>query len=102
MGTYGMVLPRFVDQALANQPLTVYGDGQQSRCFAHVSDVVRALLLLVNDERAEGDVFNVGSQEEVTVLQLAERVIDRTGSSSSIDKIPYEVAFASGFEDMYR
>ena len=101
-GAYGMVLPRFVEQALAGLPLTVHSDGQQSRCFCHVRDVVRALLLLLDDPVAEGDVFNVGSQEEITILELAERVIQRTGSSSSVDKIPYDIAFSSGFEDMYR
>ena len=93
-GTYGMVLPRFVEQALAGLPLTVHSDGQQSRCFCHVKDVVRALLLLLDDPAAEGDVFNVGSQEEITILGLAERVIQHTGSSSSVDKIPYDVAFS--------
>jgi UDP-glucose 4-epimerase len=101
-GAYGMVLPRFVEQALAGEPLTVHGDGQQSRCFCHVQDVVRALLLLLENPDADGDVFNVGTQEEITMLQLAERVIDRTDSTSSIDKISYEEAFAKGFEDMRR
>lgn len=99
---YGMVLPRLVEQALAGEPLTVHGDGQQTRCFCHVSDVVRALVGVMDDPRAEGDVFNIGSSEEVTIVELAERIIARTGSSSKIDKIPYEEAYEGGFEDMRR
>lgn len=101
-GTYGMVIPRFVQQALRGESLTVYDDGQQSRCFCHVKDVVRALVGLVDESAAEGDVFNIGSEEEVTILELAERVIARTGSASSIEKIPYEEAYDRGFEDMRR
>lgn len=101
-GAYGMVLPRFVQQAVAGQPLTVYGDGLQSRCFCHVSDVVDALLRLLKEPSAEGDVFNVGSTEEITMLALAERVIEEAGSSSTISLIPYEDAYEEGFEDMRR
>jgi UDP-glucose 4-epimerase len=101
-GAYGMVLPRFVEQALSGAPLTVYGDGQQTRCFCHVSDVVRALLALLEHPAAEGDVFNIGSDEEVSILELAELVVERAGSSSSIEKIPYESVFSEGFEDMER
>lgn len=101
-GAYGMVLPTFVSQAMAGAPLTVFGDGEQSRCFCHVEDVVRALIGLLNDTRAEGDVFNVGATEEITILELAEKVIDVTGSKSSIRLIPYHQAYGEGFEDMQR
>ncbi len=101
-GAYGMVVPRLVQQALANKPLTVFGDGQQSRCFCHVRDVVRGLIDLMDEPQAEGDVFNIGSTEEVTILELAERILQATGSSSRIDKIPYEEAYEKGFEDMRR
>jgi len=80
----------------------VYGDGQQSRCFCHVADVVRALLALLDQERAVGNVFNVGSTHEITILDLAKRVIGAAGSASTIDLIPYEEAYAEGFEDMRR
>lgn len=102
-GAYGMVIPRLVQQALAGQPLTVYGNGQQSRCFCHVSDVVRAVLAVLHEPKAEGDVFNIGSSEEVTILQLAERVIEAAGSSSTVRLVPYEDAYKDrGFEDMRR
>jgi UDP-glucose 4-epimerase len=99
---YGMVIPRFVHQALAGEPLTVYGDGAQTRCFCHVTDVVDALLRLLEEPRAVGDVFNVGSSEEVTIEELARRVLGRTGSTSSVVHLPYEVAYEVGFEDMTR
>ncbi|MGH9179504.1 MAG: GDP-mannose 4,6-dehydratase [Acidimicrobiales bacterium] len=99
---YGMVMPRLVRQALAGEPLTVFGDGTQTRCFCHVSDVVRALIGLLDDERAEGEVFNVGSTEEVSILNLAERILLRTGTSSRIELVPYEEAYEAGFEDMKR
>jgi nucleoside-diphosphate-sugar epimerase len=101
-GAYGMVLPRFVSQALAGDALTVYGDGKQSRCLCHVADVVEALLRLVEEPAADGQVFNVGSTEEVTILELAEGVIGAAGSSSTVKLIPYEEAFPRGFEDMRR
>lgn len=101
-GRYGMVVPRFVRQALRNQPLQVYGDGRQSRCFADVADVVRAVIGLAEHPAAVGQVFNVGSTEEVTIQQLAEKVIALTGSQSPIERIPYEQAYAPGFEDMRR
>jgi UDP-glucose 4-epimerase len=101
-GAYGMVLPRFVEQALRNDPLTVYGDGGQSRCFCHVEDVVRGVLGLIDDPAAEGDVFNIGSTQEITVMELAQRVIARAGSSSEIELVPYEIAYTEGFEDMRR
>jgi UDP-glucose 4-epimerase len=99
---YGMVIPRLVEQALAGEPLTVYGDGQQSRCFCHVTDVVRALILLLEESAAEGDVFNVGSTEEITILELARMIVEMTGSSSEIRTIPYSEAYEEGFEDMRR
>ncbi len=99
---YGMVIPRLVRQALAGKPLTVHGDGQQSRTFCHVSDTVEAILLLLDDPAAIGEPFNVGGTREVTVLQLAELIRERTGSSSGIELIPYEQAYAKGFEDMRR
>ena len=99
---YGMVVPRLVRQAVAGQPLTIHGDGSQSRCFCHVSDVVRALLGLLDDPRAVGGTFNVGSQEEVSILGLAERILAKTGTSSRIQLVPYELAYPAGFEDMQR
>lgn len=99
---YGMVLPRFIRQAMRGEPLTVYGDGTQSRCFCHVRDAVDAILRLLDEERAEGDVFNVGSTEEVTMLQLAELVLEVVGSDSGIEFVPYERAYKTGFEDMRR
>ena len=99
-GQYGMVLPRFVQQALAGDDLTVYGDGTQSRCFMHVNDTVRALLTLIETDSAIGDVFNVGSTEEIGIEALAHRVIERTGSSSEIRYVPLEVAYEPGFEEV--
>lgn len=101
-GTYGMVIPRFVQQALAGQPITVYGDGQQTRCFCNVQDTLRAVVALAHDARAVGEIFNVGSQEEITIQALAERVLARTGAVGPIQLIPYEQAYEKGFEDMYR
>lgn len=101
-GVYGMVVPRLVEQALAEQPLTVYGDGRQRRCFCHVADVVKALYALMRDERAYGNVFNVGASEETSILELADRVIEITGSPSQVSLIPYHEAYGEGFEDMYR
>lgn len=101
-GRYGMVLPNFVRQALAGEALTVYGDGSQSRCFSHVSDIVRVLDQLWQEEQAIGHVFNVGNDEETSILGLAEKVIAATGSDSQIQLIPYEKAYEAGFEDMAR
>lgn len=99
-GQYGMVVPRFVRQALAGDDLTVYGDGSQSRCFVHVDDTVRALLGLLECEQASGDVFNVGGTTEIGILELAERVIERTGSDSEIRYVPLEEAYEPGFEEV--
>ena len=101
-GRYGMVVPNFVRQALAGQPLTVFGDGSQRRCFCHVKDAVTALIGLMADERAHGQVFNVGSTEEVTMLDLAGHVRDAVGSDSDIVTVPYQKAYGDGFEDMQR
>ncbi len=101
-GQYGMVIPNFVRQALAGEPITVFGDGTQSRSFTHVSDVVEALLKLVAEPQAIGQVINIGNTEEVTIHRLAERVRELTGSTSSIKLIPYDEAYESGFEDMPR
>ena len=101
-GRYGMVLPRFVEAAKAGEPLRVFGDGRQSRCFCHVNDTVEALLRLAKCDRAAGGVFNIGSTEETTILNLAKRVIDLTGSRSEIELVPYDEAYDAGFEDMKR
>ena len=101
-GRYGMVLPNFAAQALTGEPITVYGDGTQSRCFGHVRDAVEALLRLLATPASVGAVFNVGSDEEVTILRLAEMVRDAAGSRSEIRLVPYAEAYAEGFEDMQR
>lgn len=101
-GRYGMVIPRFVQQALANKPITVYGTGQQSRCFASVTDVVRAMIKLMETDKAVGEVFNIGSNQEITIEELAHKVKDKTRSKSPIKYIPYDEAYESGFEDMFR
>lgn len=101
-GRYGMVVPRFAQAAVNGETVKVYGDGEQSRCFCHVKDVVRALLLLIGNEKAIGNIYNIGSQELVSISELAQRVIARSGSSSTIEYIPYEKAYAKGFEDMRR
>ncbi len=101
-GQYGMVIPNFVRQALAGEAITVFGDGTQSRAFTHVADVVAALLKLVVEPKAIGQVINIGNMQEVTMTQLAERVRDLSGSKSIIKHIPYDEAYESGFEDMPR
>ncbi|MES5818005.1 NAD-dependent epimerase/dehydratase family protein [Streptomyces sp. RG80] len=101
-GTYGMVVPNLVAQALHGRPLTLYGDGTQRRCFCAVGDVIPAFVALVQDERAHGQAFNLGSAEEVTMHQLAERVLHVTGSDSPIVHVPYDRAYEPGFEDMAR
>jgi UDP-glucose 4-epimerase len=102
-GRYGMVIPNFVKQALMGHPITVYGDGSQTRCFTYVSDVVGALIALSEREEAVGEVFNVGNDgEEVSILDLARRVKERTASSSEIQMVPYDQAYEAGFEDMPR
>jgi UDP-glucose 4-epimerase len=102
IGRYGMVVPRFIKQALNGQNLTVYGTGSQSRCFTYVSDIVNWLMLLASDDRAAGQVFNLGNPEEISINDLARRVIAITGQDVGIDYIPYEQAYEEGFEDMER
>jgi UDP-glucose 4-epimerase len=99
---HGMVVPRLIGQAVTGQPVTVYGDGRQTRCFCHVGDVVDALVRLLDDERAVGQVFNVGSTEEVSVLDLASRIRTIAGTQAPIRFVPYEEAYEPGFEDMAR
>jgi UDP-glucose 4-epimerase len=101
-GRYGMVIPTFVRQAMRNEPITVYGDGSQSRAFTYVGDAVRALLDLPTRREAFGEVFNIGGGREITIMQLAELVRGRTGSKSEIVTVPYDEAYAPGFEDMHR
>ena len=101
-GRYGMVLPRFIAAAKAGKPLRVYGDGRQSRCFCDVLETVEALVRLHRCPAARGEVFNVGSSEEVSILQLAELIIEKLASSSKIEFVPYEQAYSLGFEDMLR
>lgn len=101
-GRYGMVIPNFVRQAVSGKPITVYGDGKQSRCFSDVSDVVRAISGLVNEPGSHGEVFNIGSTEEVSILELAEKIKRMTGSDSRIEFVPYDKAYEEGFEDMPR
>jgi UDP-glucose 4-epimerase len=101
-GRYGMVLPNFAAQALAGEPITVYGSGEQSRCFGHVKDAVEAVIRLLEAPAAVGQVFNIGSDEEVSIRVLAERVRDAAESRSEIVLVPYSEAYAEGFEDMQR
>jgi UDP-glucose 4-epimerase len=101
-GQYGMVVPNFVRQALDGKEITVYGDGKQSRCFTHVSDVVGALMKLIEHSEATGEVYNIGGDQEVTILQLAERIKALTESQSAITFLPYDKAYEAGFEDMHR
>jgi UDP-glucose 4-epimerase len=101
-GRYGMVIPRFVEQALAGRPLTVYGDGTQSRCFTHVVDVVDAIVRLMRSETTVGEVYNIGSSEEITINDLAQRIIRLVGSSSRVVHIPFAEAYEENFEDMTR
>jgi UDP-glucose 4-epimerase len=102
IGQYGMVVPRFVNAALKNEPLLVYGSGEQIRCFCHVNDAVRALLLVMDSDDSVGQVFNVGNSQQVSILELAKKVIQITGSKSSIEKLDYSKAYPEGFEDMQR
>lgn len=99
-GRYGMVIPRFVSAALKGEDLKVYGSGEQTRCFCHVADVVRALLLLADEERAVGEIFNIGSSHIITIRELAQEIIRELNSTSGIEMIPYEKAYTNGFEDM--
>jgi UDP-glucose 4-epimerase len=102
VGHYGMVVPRFVSAALKNESLSVYGSGDQIRCFCHVTDAVKALLLVMDSDKAVGQVFNVGNNSQISIMELAKKVIEITNSKSSIAKIAYENAYPEGFEDMQR
>jgi UDP-glucose 4-epimerase len=102
VGNYGMVVPRFISAALKNQPLQVYGDGDQIRCFCHVDDAVRALLLVMDSDKAVGNVFNIGNNQQISIIELAKKIIEITGSKSEIVKVPYSEAYPEGFEDMQR
>ena len=102
VGHYGMVVPRFVSAALKNESLSVYGSGDQIRCFCHVTDAVKALILVMDSNKAVGQVFNVGNNSQISIMELAKKVIEITGSKSSIEKIAYETAYPEGFEDMQR
>jgi UDP-glucose 4-epimerase len=102
VGHYGMVVPRFVSAAVKDEVLNVYGNGEQIRCFCHVSDAVRALLLVMDSDKAIGEVFNVGNNEQISIMDLAKKVIAVTGSSSAIERMDYEKAYPAGFEDMER
>jgi UDP-glucose 4-epimerase len=102
VGHYGMVVPRFIEAALKNEPLSIYGSGEQIRCFCHISDVTRALLLVIDSDQAVGEVFNIGNNQQSSINQLADRVISLLGSKSKIEKIPYADAYPQGFEDMQR
>jgi UDP-glucose 4-epimerase len=99
-GRYGMVIPNFVSNALAGRPLEIHGDGSQTRCFCHVQDTIRALSALMGAPDASGEIFNVGSEERVTILEVAERVIELTGSRSSLAYVPYDEVYGQGIEDM--
>jgi UDP-glucose 4-epimerase len=102
VGTYGMVVPRFVTAALRNEPIQIYGDGNQSRCFCHVSDAVKAILTIIDSDTTIGDVYNIGNNQEVSIKKLADRVKEITNSTSKIELIPYDQAYSPGFEDMER
>jgi UDP-glucose 4-epimerase len=102
VGDYGMVVPRFVSAALRNEPINVYGSGDQIRCFCHISDAIRALLLVIDSDKAIGEVFNIGNNQQISIIDLAKKVIEITGSKSEIRKIPYSEAYPEGFEDMQR
>ncbi|MEK7781289.1 MAG: NAD-dependent epimerase/dehydratase family protein, partial [Verrucomicrobiota bacterium] len=101
-GRFGMVLPRFIAAARQNEPVRVFGDGQQSRCFCYVLDTVEALVRLMKAPAAAGQIFNIGSTEEITIRELAQRVIETLGSKSTIELLPYDKAYAPGFDDMRR
>jgi UDP-glucose 4-epimerase len=101
-GRYGMVVPRFVQQALQGRPISVYGDGKQSRCFSHVKDIVEALPKIMELPEAKGQIFNIGNTEEITILDLARRVNEKTGNKADVIFVPYEEAYVQGFDDMRR
>lgn len=100
IGRYGMVIPRFIKQAILNKPITVYGDGKQTRCFLYVDDAVEAVIALMDKDKATGEIFNIGNPSSISILRLAKKIKDFTGSKSKIEFIPYEKAYEKGFEDM--
>ena len=102
LGNYGMVVPRFVNSALKGETLSVYGSGEQIRCFCHVNDAVKGLILVMDSDKAVGEVFNVGNNQQISIMELAKKVIEITSSKSTIEKIAYEKAYPQGFEDMQR
>jgi len=102
LGNYGMVLPRFVNSALKGETLSVYGSGEQIRCFCHINDAVKGLLLVMDSDKAVGEVFNIGNNQQISIMELAKKVIEITASKSTIEKIAYENAYPQGFEDMQR
>lgn len=102
VGNYGMVVPRFIGAALKNEPLAVYGSGDQIRCFCHVADAVRAIILIIDSEKSIGEVFNVGNDQQISIFDLAKKVIETLGSKSIIELIPYDKAYPDGFEDIQR
>ncbi len=101
-GQYGMVIPRFVKQALSGLPITIFGDGSQTRSFTYVNDVIQAIMLLMDNEKASGQIFNIGNDQEVSILEVAKRIVKLANSSSKIEFVPYEIAYEKGFEDMKR
>ena len=101
-GAYGMVIPRLVSQAILGEPLTIYGDGNQSRCFCDVEDAVRAIVLMLDEDAAVGEIFNVGSEEEVSIRSLAERIVEQTGSGSTLSFLTYDEVYGDQYEDMLR
>jgi len=102
LGNYGMVLPRFVNSALKGEKLSVYGSGEQIRCFCHINDAVKGLLLVMDSDKAVGEIFNIGNNQQISIMELAKKVIEITASKSTIEKIAYENAYPQGFEDMQR
>lgn len=102
VGRYGMVVPRFIEAAINNKPIPVFGNGMQTRCFSHISDVVRGIIAILNSEEAVADPVNIGNNEEMSILELANLVVKKLGSSSTIEMIPYSVAYKDGYEDMMR
>ena len=101
-GDYGMVIPRLVKQALDNKELTVYGDGKQTRCFTHVSDVISGLIDLMGSKKSSGEVYNIGSNDEITIIDLAKKIIQLTNSESEITYLDYDEVYGKNFEDMQR
>ena len=102
VGNYGMVMPRFIESAIKGQSIQIYGDGNQTRCFAHVKDVVRAILLIIDSSESTGEIFNIGNDKQISILSLAKQILEITESKSDLIFVPYEKAYGVGFEDMER